>query len=350
MVMACFNSAATITRAVKSASLLNVSHDIVVVDDCSTDDSEKVLASSEVTKLIKKVIVHPSRRGPAAARNSALAWGAERNYDYITFLDSDDHFLACEISQQLDSGADLYVFESIETADKYADTSSYQDYVLSVNSNQHSDLSEILERYSVQPNKVCTFTTAWAKFFKGSVIYENNIFFNESMHTFEDVDFNFRFLQSHGSLKIVNSPVYAHTRPSVRRLTASFNPTTGFSGLFSFTWAIRSMRRFTNCRFPDLPLNYAGLYSAYFSISLTRAARMVRSVSSFHRFLKFVRSRLCRGYTQRAFGCYDHRQARGRWLLTLLIRRNAPFSLCLYLVGTSVLEQIKERRKWHHLR
>ena len=67
MVMACFNSAATITRAVKSASLLNVSHDIVVVDDCSTDDSEKVLASSEVTKLIKKVIVHPSRRGPAAA-------------------------------------------------------------------------------------------------------------------------------------------------------------------------------------------------------------------------------------------------------------------------------------------
>ena len=41
---------------------------------------------------------------------------------------------------------------------------------------------------------------------------------------------------------------------------------------------------FTNSSMPDLTISHAGLYSAYFSISLIRAGRMVNSISSFFVF------------------------------------------------------------------
>ena len=67
VVIACFNADKTLARAIKSVSLLDTRLDIVVVDDCSTDDTRTVLLGDDVSPLVKKTILHETRQGPAAA-------------------------------------------------------------------------------------------------------------------------------------------------------------------------------------------------------------------------------------------------------------------------------------------
>jgi glycosyltransferase involved in cell wall biosynthesis len=58
--------------------------DVVVVDDGSTDDGpDLVEAYGPPVRLVR----HPERRGPAAARNTALA---RSNGPFVSFLDADD--------------------------------------------------------------------------------------------------------------------------------------------------------------------------------------------------------------------------------------------------------------------
>jgi glycosyltransferase involved in cell wall biosynthesis len=346
VVIACFNADKTLARAIKSVSLLDTRLDIVVVDDCSTDDTRTVLLGDDINPSVKKIIFHETRQGPAAARNAALSWVATESYDYLTFLDADDHFLPTHITETLTTGEDLYIFESVETLDKYSRLSEYQDYVIAENKIESSNLREIISAYAQRPNRVPVFTTAWSRFFKVSVIKENDIWFNNRMETFEDVDFNFRFLKAQRSCRFVYSCLYAHTRPLRRSTTASFRPKKGLSGLFSFMWALRSMRAFTNSSMPDLTINYAGLYSAYFSISLIRAGRMVNSISSFFVFLRFTKRRLRSGYTQRAFACYNHREAGGRPVSCFLIKHKAALALCIYVLFVKFLEERKETSLW----
>lgn len=84
VVIPCYNSGKTIERAV--ISVLNQTfppHEIIVVDDGSTDDT-----LIKISKYHEKIILHKQKNsGAAAARNvgAKIAQG-----DYLAFLDSDD--------------------------------------------------------------------------------------------------------------------------------------------------------------------------------------------------------------------------------------------------------------------
>jgi succinoglycan biosynthesis protein ExoO len=88
VVIAAFNAADTIGRAIDSAlSQINVSVEVVVADDCSSDDTrERVLA---ITDPRVRLIALEHNKGPGGARNAAIA--AARGH-WIAVLDSDDVF------------------------------------------------------------------------------------------------------------------------------------------------------------------------------------------------------------------------------------------------------------------
>ena len=86
IVLPCFNAGGKITRALKSVTTLNLAYELVIVDDCSTDNTIEILQHPEVSHLYTDLIIHSENRGVSAARNTGLEWGKNKNIKHILFL------------------------------------------------------------------------------------------------------------------------------------------------------------------------------------------------------------------------------------------------------------------------
>jgi glycosyltransferase involved in cell wall biosynthesis len=89
IVVPVFNVAPYVERALRSVlDQDGISHQIVIVDDGSTDESlAKVLALLDREKHGHVVVIHQDNRGLSAARNNGLRFALG---SYVAFLDSDD--------------------------------------------------------------------------------------------------------------------------------------------------------------------------------------------------------------------------------------------------------------------
>lgn len=102
-----FNRSATILRAVESVLCQTYSNlELIVVDDCSSDDTQSVLSKVSDPRLCYTKLEKNS--GATVARNK----GIELSHgSYITFNDSDDEFAPKKLQTQLDhllaTGADV---------------------------------------------------------------------------------------------------------------------------------------------------------------------------------------------------------------------------------------------------
>lgn len=77
-----YNYGQYLKEAIESALL--VSDDVIIVDDCSTDNSFEII--QEFAKKVTQVYL-TTNRGVGAARNSGIS---KAKYDYIICLDADD--------------------------------------------------------------------------------------------------------------------------------------------------------------------------------------------------------------------------------------------------------------------
>lgn len=88
IVMPVYNGEDFIEDAVRSVQNQTVSNwELLISDDCSSDDSLEIATAFERTDPRIRVIKTGSRSGPAAARNRAIRLSAGR---WIAFLDCDD--------------------------------------------------------------------------------------------------------------------------------------------------------------------------------------------------------------------------------------------------------------------
>ena len=88
VIVAAWNAAATIERAVKSAlTQEDVALEVIVVDDASADDTAARAEALAKTDPRVRVLRQPVNGGPAEARNRAIA---ESTAPWLTVLDADD--------------------------------------------------------------------------------------------------------------------------------------------------------------------------------------------------------------------------------------------------------------------
>jgi glycosyltransferase involved in cell wall biosynthesis len=94
-----YNNANTIERALDSLRLQKRKPDeIIVVDDCSTDDTSAVVVQWAKKYSVDVELLHTnSNSGPAVARNLGISTASG---DWIAFLDADDEWLPHRLSVQ----------------------------------------------------------------------------------------------------------------------------------------------------------------------------------------------------------------------------------------------------------
>src|SRR5205823_6629289 len=96
VVIPTYNYGRFVGQAVQSVLDQTVApHEVIVVDDGSTDDTPSVLAQfgSNVRLL------HQHRRGPSAARNAGIAASCR---DLVAFLDADDWWEPGKLARQVE--------------------------------------------------------------------------------------------------------------------------------------------------------------------------------------------------------------------------------------------------------
>jgi glycosyltransferase involved in cell wall biosynthesis len=93
-----FNAADTVLRALKSALDQDwPSTEIIVVDDCSSDDSATIIKKSVADVPRARLICHAVNHGTAAARNTILA---EAKGEFVAFFDDDDESFPTRVRLQ----------------------------------------------------------------------------------------------------------------------------------------------------------------------------------------------------------------------------------------------------------
>lgn len=219
-----FNCEKHIEKCVKS--VINQTYksiEIIIVDDGSTDKS--LIVTEEFLKRDNVKLFTQDRQNAAVARNRGIM---EAKGDYILFLDSDDilfpdsveKLVNCAIRTESD-----FVMGNMQEMDE---TDAITKNLVFFNSDRIvSDYRELIGLIPAPSNK----------FFKASVIRDNNIFFG-NVRIGQDLNFFLKYLLCCKKISVLNEYIYAW-----RDTQGSMSRTMNFK-IFDITESFKDVKRF----------------------------------------------------------------------------------------------------------
>lgn len=182
---------------------VDVTQEIILVDDGSTDTSGKICDEyAENYSVIK--CLHISNSGPATAKNIGYDHATG---NYIAFIDSDDEIKPDMFSKMLQSGykhdADIVCCNYIQINENgtYEHTEhTGEKYVL----NQDEAIKAILIKDKI-------YSQCWTKIYKRATIESNHIRNTDGLKTDEDFIYNIQAFACSKTVCIVDQPLYIYT-------------------------------------------------------------------------------------------------------------------------------------------
>lgn len=210
-------------------SLVNQTLDdieIICINDGSTDKSLEILKSYEAKGI---TFLSQENKGVSAARNLGIE---NAHGEFITFVDSDDWIKpeTCEILYKTakERNTDVLLFSHL----------NYTEYSLTretrLESFEHklngktTTLKESAKDIFNSPTGIC------GKFYKTSLIKNNNIKFPPDINCCEDTVFFVKSCLKAGSISVINIPLYYYRRNSLNSLSKE--------GANSFSNAFKSIQ------------------------------------------------------------------------------------------------------------
>ena len=206
-----FNDETRIARCIESVISQSFGDfELIIIDDGSQDLSA-VIANAYTLKDKRVKIITSLNYGPSSARNLGIKKSIG---DFIFFLDSDDYLetdsLKFLVSRIKNHDVDLVIGDFVSVTDKKIQSLNSLYFSKTVNLNK-IETNKYISFYLKRPNKYPLFAYSWGRIFKSSIIKKNNLFFNEELRTFEDVDFNFRYLMWTNEICFFNKNILNHT-------------------------------------------------------------------------------------------------------------------------------------------
>jgi glycosyltransferase involved in cell wall biosynthesis len=198
VVIPTYNNALLLKRALKSLQSQTYSnYEVVIIDNYSNDDTEKVIRSFSFKNIIYKKINNGGII--AKSRNAGIKIS---NGDWILFLDSDDTFYPDKIkflSENINSAYDL-----VCNAQKIVTESNDNIKIWKYGPYEKNFYKKML----IDGNRFSTSASAVSKFF----LKENNIHFNERKDfvTAEDYDFFLNLVNANARVKFFNNVLGGH--------------------------------------------------------------------------------------------------------------------------------------------
>ncbi len=328
LVISHYNDDYNLLRCINSLSNIdNAFIKLLVIDDCS--DKEFYLNAVNYCNLKSITLIRNSvNSGISNVRNKGIDFAAEHNFDYITFIDCDDHLI--DVIKQADfAESEISIYNSLETYGVYFNHIEFNKYIIKSNINTDSSLNEMLTRYSITPNKVATLTSCWAKIYKMNIIKKNNIKFNEKMYNFEDIDFLVNFLIHSKEVSFIEKTLYAHTNNLLFN-SASFKNNSNYNLMFGFLNMTRKLQLLFKQK--GIFFNKFHFLACYYSITFIRLAINIRGFNDFIKLYDFIYKRLRSRLIIKCFENYDPILAGGKYFIKKLIILKQPLILTLYLI------------------
>lgn len=199
-----YNTAKYLKRCLDSIISQEISKEIILIDDGSTDDLSPQICDKYSKEYSFIKTIHTKNQGPASAKNVGINAATG---DYIAFFDSDDKLSDDMLIQMIDyakqNNAEIVCcnFKQIDTTGKQAYRKyTYNNYVF----DKETAIKNMLERNMI-------FNQSWTKIFKRSIITENNVKHIEGLKTEEDFLFNLQAFIHAKKICVIDEPLYIYT-------------------------------------------------------------------------------------------------------------------------------------------
>src|SRR3989338_1573253 len=240
--------------------------EIILINDGSTDRSGTIChyyaSRDSGIKVIDK-----KNYGPAAARNDGIALSKG---EFIFFIDADDLVEPNAINLLIDSYrqnnaeiviGDFYKFDDVSRTD-----SGHGHFLSDSLLMTKPDIVDYARSYLKKPNRFPLFAYSWGRLFKSAIIKNNNILFNVDLRTFEDVAFNFDYLNYVDKIFFLKSAIYGH-RIYHHFASATMAIGDDFYGMFGYKKALEAIRNFLKNHDPTInPQKEIGHADIYLTI------------------------------------------------------------------------------------
>ena len=313
------------------SSLVNQNYDnieIIVVDDNSTDNTKVKLRSWSSNPKIK-VIYNDNQSGPSKARNLGIDVAKG---EYIVFTDADDWMELDAINNLLapmkSSNEIDIVFSNFNFV--YDDGRITLNNPISCNTEiPKIMIAELALKYLKSPNKFLLFSHSWSIMFKTEKI--GDLRFDENLFSFEDMDFNFRYLPNINKAYYTTQLTYNHLVRGGNYASTAFSINHGpREKLFGYLTALPKLIEFIINYGKDrlVPWVYEDYGQAFSRLTIIQLIRVCGQLSneSWKPYKKFIDDLIKKEDTQQAIRFYKRRVGESR-IIPWLIRRRLTYLL-----------------------
>lgn len=186
VVIPAYNVEKSLARCIDSVLTLQCEKEIIVVNDGSKDNTQKIIDSYTAKTPLVKCIVQ-TNQGLSAARNSGFS---QASGDWILFIDSDDYY---------DLNLDIEGIINNTDAD-----------IIFFGYKRIAETGELLGIRFPQNNHPWKIVSAWSKIYRRSFLKDNNIEFKKGI-IYEDTLYTVHLWKHNPKVKITNLAFYNYT-------------------------------------------------------------------------------------------------------------------------------------------